>query len=120
MGRCRVVVPETVRLPLSDGDFVDVKQELNAGEYVDLLTALAQRQPFSKAVAYVVGWSLVGLDDKPLPYDLELPETVRRDTLRSLDKATMRELTAVLDRHEAAEEAAREAKKKMTDGGLAS
>ena len=33
MGRNRIVSPETIRLPLSDGDFLTVKKELNAGEY---------------------------------------------------------------------------------------
>lgn len=31
--RERGVLPDRVRLPLSDGDFIDVKRELNAGEY---------------------------------------------------------------------------------------
>lgn len=112
MGRSRVVAPETVRLPLSDGDFLDVKKELNAGEYVDLLRAMAERKSFAKILAYVLGWSLVGLDGKPLPWDLESDEQVRRDTVGSLDKATLRELTAALDTHERVEDAAVEAKKK--------
>ena len=114
MSRCRVVSPEVVRLPLSDGDYLDVQKELNAGQYVEMLGALMERRPFAKAVAYIVAWSLVGLDAKPLPYDVDLPEATRRATLAALDKATMREITATLDKHEAAEEAALEAKKKTT------
>src|SRR5580765_3482038 len=102
MGRCRVVAPEIVRLPLSDGDYLDVNRELNAGQYLDLLSALVERKPWAKAIAYIVAWSLVGLDDKPLPYDVDAPEEDRRATLRALDKGTLREITAVLDRHEAA------------------
>jgi hypothetical protein len=120
MSRCRVVAPEVVRLPLSDGDYLDVQKELNAGQYVELLGALMDRRPFAKAVAYLVGWSLVGLDDKPLPYDLDAPEATRRATLAGLDKATMREITAALDHHEAAEEAALEAKKKTSGSAPAS
>jgi hypothetical protein len=108
---CRVVAPGVVRLPLSDGDWIDVKRELNAGEYGDLLTALVDRQPFAKILQYVIGWSLIGLDGNPLPYALDLPETVRRDTIKSLDKQTLRELIAVLDKHEAIEEAALEKKR---------
>lgn len=112
MGRCRVVSPAIVRLPLSDGDFIDVNQELNAGQYYDLLSALMERKAFSKAIAYIVGWSLIGLDGQPLPYDFDLPEETRRATLAALDKQTIREIVAVLDRHEAAEQAAIDAKKK--------
>lgn len=112
MSRCRVVAPEIVRLSLSDGDYLDVHKELNAGQYVELLGALVERKPFSKAIAYIVGWSLVGLDGGPLPWDLDMPEEMRRSTFGALDKATMREIAAVLDKHEATEEAALDAKKK--------
>ena len=112
MSRCRVVAPEVVRLPLSDGDFLDVQKELNAGQYVELLGAMMDRKPFAKAIAYIVGWSLVGLTGGPLPYDLDLPEETRRATIAALDKATMREISNALDKHEAAEEAALTAKKK--------
>ena len=114
MSRCRVVAPAVVRLPLSDGDYLDVQRELNAGQYVELLGALMDRKPFAKAVAYLVGWSLVGLDGGPLPYDLDMPEDARRGTLGALDKPTMREIAAVLDRHEAAEQATLDAKKKTS------
>jgi hypothetical protein len=107
-------MPELVRLPLSEGEYLDVHRELNAGQYIELLSALVDRKPFAKAVAYLVAWSFVGLDGQPLPYDLDLPEDVRRATLGALDKGTMREITAALDKHEAAEEAALEAKKKTT------
>jgi hypothetical protein len=120
MGRCRVVAPAVERLPLSDGDFVDVNKELNSGQYVEMLGALVDRKPFAKPLAYLVGWSLVGLDGQPLPYDLDLPEEVRRATIGSLDKATMREITAAIDRHEAAEEAALDAKKKTPASSPAS
>jgi hypothetical protein len=112
MGRCRVVAPEVVRLSLSEGDYLDVQKELNAGQYVELLSALMERKPFAKAIAYLVGWSLVGLNGQPLPYDLDMPEADRRSTIGALDKGTLREITAALDKHEAAEQAALDAKKK--------
>lgn len=111
MGRCRVVEPATVRLPLSDGDWIDVIQELNAGEYLDLLGELADRQPFAKILAYVLGWSLVDQRGQPLPYSLQLAAAERRATLRGQDKGTLRELVAVIDRHEQAVDAARAEKK---------
>jgi len=111
MGRCRVVAPAVVRLPLSDGDWLDVKRELNAGEYSDLLTDLVARKPFSKILQYVLGWSLTGFNDEVLAWELDGDPELRRATVRSLDKGTLRELTAALDRHEAAEEAAIAGKK---------
>jgi hypothetical protein len=106
-----IVVPSIVRLPLSGGFFVDVTRELNAGEYFDLQVALADRRAYAKVLAYVVGWSLLGPDDQPLPYSLDLDETVRRDTVRNLKVPTVRELLAVIDKHEKAQEAASQEKK---------
>jgi hypothetical protein len=120
MSRCRVVAPEVVRLSLSDGDYLDVNKELNAGQYLELLTALVDRKPFAKAIAYLVSWSLVGLNGQPLPYDLDMPEEERRATIGALDKGTVREITAALDKHEAAEQAAVDAKKKTKSSELAS
>ncbi len=112
MPHCRVVAPGIVRLPLSDGDWIDVKRELTAGEYDDYLADMHARKKFSKAIQYLIGWSFVGLDGQPLPYALDLPDSVRRDTLGGLSTDTMRELYAALDKHEAAVDAALEAKKK--------
>ena len=120
MGRARVVVPEVVRLALTEGDFIDVKRDLNAGEYFDLLTAMAERRKFAKILAYLVGWSFVGPDDHPIPYDLDTPELARRDTIGALDKATLRELIGAIDQHEAAQDQAVAKKKATTAGALVS
>ncbi len=114
MPRCRVVVPRTKRLDLSDGDFVEVVEELSAGEYSDMLKAMVERKPFAKILAYVVRWSFLGADDQPLPYSVGMDEDERRATVRSLDKATMRELQSAVDKHEAAEEAELEKKRQTT------
>jgi hypothetical protein len=107
-------MPKVIRIELSDGDFIDVNEELNSGQYLEMLRGLADRVPFAKAMAYVVGWSFVGLDGQPLPFDLDMPEPMRRATIANLDKATMREMSAALDKHEKAEEDGIEAKKKTT------
>lgn len=114
MGRSRVVVPDVVRVFVSDGDYVDLKRDLNAGEYFDLLTAMADRQKFAKILAYLVGWSFVGEDDRPIPYDLDDPANARRDTIGALDKPTLRELITTIDTHEAAQEQALAKKKAVT------
>jgi hypothetical protein len=115
-----VVAPEVVRLPLSEGEYLEVQKELNAGQYVEMLEALMDRKRFAKPIAYLVGWSLVGLTEQPLPYDLDMPEEERRSTIGALDKATLREITAALDKHEAAEQAALDAKKKTPARSLVS
>ena len=122
MGRNRVVSPETIRLPLSDGDFLTVKKELNAGEYIDLLTAQQQQggQYFAKQLAYLVSWTLVGHNDAPIAFHLGLSLDERRDVLRSLDTATMTEITAAIKAHEAANDLVREEKKRIPEPALAS
>jgi hypothetical protein len=105
-----VVVPETDRKYLSTGEYIDIKRELNAGEWWDLIHALADRQAFAKPIAYLVGWSLVNVDKSgPLPYSLQMSETARRDTIRSLDKYIVRELMATLDKHEQEQDAKKKA-----------
>jgi hypothetical protein len=85
-----------------------------------MLSAMADRKPFAKALAYLVGWSICGVDGQPLAYDFDDPEEVRRSTLKSLKIPRMREIQAALDKHEAAEQAALDAKKKMPRSALAS
>jgi hypothetical protein len=114
MGRCRAVQPQTVRLPLSDGDFVDVRGELNAGEYVEMLRAVAERRPFARILTYVLGWSFVGVNNTPIPYDPDDAETVRLASITCLDIPTLREVNNALNAHEEAVETAFTAKKKPT------
>jgi hypothetical protein len=113
MAESQCVRPDLDTFTLSTGDTVTILQELNAGEYWDLLQARAARESFALILAYAVSWSLVGLDGQPLPYSLELPLATRRDTVRGLNKRIVRELIARLTKHEEAEEAAY-AKKKPT------
>jgi hypothetical protein len=126
MGRERGVTPDRVRLPLSDGDYVDVKRELNAGEYRKLLYSQFKDNPagdaltvdpakvgIAKLLAYLLGWSLVSVvDHQPIPYDPQDPEELRRAVLDDLDTATYKELIAVVTAHEAQQDAATEAQKK--------
>jgi hypothetical protein len=114
MGRCRVASAEIVRLPLSDGDFLTVKKELNAGEGLDLE---AEPLPRTLAVilAYVVGWSFVGPGGAPIPYSPMQSFDERRDTLRSLDTATMDEIVEALAPHVRANRRAIEEKKTIQE-----
>jgi hypothetical protein len=65
-----LVAPEAVRLPLSDGDWIDVRKRLNHGEHSRMLERLyiitpegeARRDPLKWAdvivTAYLLDWSL--------------------------------------------------------------
>lgn len=128
MGRCRMVKPEVVRLLLSDGDFLDVKKTLNAGEYRHLIISQRdvkadgeirldlEKVQIAKLLAYILGWSLIGLDDKPIPYSYDMPEAQRIAAINGLDQDTYRELVQAVDAHEAQDEQERSARKNAQGG----
>src|SRR5262245_50065993 len=114
MGRCRMVEPDHVRLPISDGDFVDVKRQLTAGghrrSFLDQVkggvivsgqeTQLdPQKLGITRILAYVVGWSLVDPDGRPSPFN--------EATLLLQDPDTYREIADAVDAHIEAEDRAR-------------
>jgi len=95
MARCRLVQPEEIRLPLSDGDFLDVRRELTFGEHRAMLAGQMKLSPagteyvrdldkigITIVLAYVLRWSLVDFEGRPLPFT--------EATLRSLEPATVR------------------------------
>jgi hypothetical protein len=98
MGRCAIASSDAIRLPLSDGDFITVKKELNAGESLDLAEVPGNRT-LAALLAYLVGWSLVGIGDAPIPYSPAQPLDERRDILRSLTESKLEEILAVLGPH---------------------
>ena len=127
MSRNRVVAPEVVRLPLSDGDILEVKRTLNAGEYRALIYSQFKESAdgekvvldhskvgMAKLLAYIVGWTFVGFNGQPLPYRPapEEPEHIGGARIDGLDQETYRELIAAVTAHEEREEAALEAQKK--------
>ena len=127
MGRRRGVKPESVRVPLTDGDWIDVKQQLNAGEQRHTITRMVKTMNAgektslepkevgrSKILEYLLAWSLLGLDDQPIPYAIDQPEAVRAATLDALDFETYQEIATAVDRHDEANEQAREARKNVT------
>jgi len=124
MARNRFVKPQTVRLELSDGDWIEVKKELNAGEHRRVFGRLvkdmragerAQLDPeqvgLTKVVEYLVAWSL---EDNGKPVE------VTEGAINSLDAQTFGEIVKAIDAHEAAVDAEIEARKNDTDGGKVS
>ena len=121
MGRCRFVQPDVVRLTLSDGDYIDVKRELNAGEQRKVFSRLVKTMHFSekpeidpeqvglsKVAEYLVGWSFTDASGKPVP--------VSDAAISNLDGDTYGEIVKAIDAHDEAVTAARDARKNATGG----
>lgn len=119
--RCRFVQPSVVRLPLSDGEYIDVKQELTAGEQRRIFSGLVKEHRAgetalldseqvgkTKLLEYLVGWSLVGLDGHPEP--------VSASAIDHLDVDTYREIVQAIEAHDERVEAARAARKNGQGG----
>lgn len=92
----RFVTPETITLPLSDGDSIVIKKRLTHGER-DATYALMRSAPQDKRsaelVGYLVRWS------SPTPYSLEMSEQERIDVLNSLDADSFDEIQSAVKAH---------------------
>lgn len=136
MPRYRFVDPDTVTLPLSDGDSVTVKKRLNHGEQHDCFTHMYRAGVNGKAevdtlkvgdatiTAYLVDWTLVDRRGAVIP----IPES-RSDAegaarryaeivaiLRNLEPETWNEIRNAIAQHEKAVEAELAALKKTPAG----
>ena len=128
MGRSRFVRPDIRRLELSEGDWIEVKGTLTAGERAALNSASLQtsvrprvpgmleeintsqevrvdfgRASLARMEMYITDWSFRDEKDKPVK--------VSRAAIAALDQETADEIEAALDKH-VTEQA--EAKKAMT------
>lgn len=117
----RFVTPEPVRLPISGGDFIDIKTRLNHGEQEDMY---ARMEPYvtpgapmrldrrevrrAKVLAYLVGWSLTDAAGKPV--------AVSPEAVKSLDVETFTEIYTAIETHEEVMATEREALKKTLNG----
>lgn len=106
----RFVRPETVRLDLSDGDWIEVKRTLSIGERRKVYARSARYEGghvvpdfemVDKALVlqYLVDWSFVDDQDKRVP--------VTSDALDNLTPESWREIDAAIKAHEEAQAAAR-------------
>jgi hypothetical protein len=106
MPRLRFVTPEIVRLPLSEGDWIEVKKRLTVGEARQATTSFigkfngdGSRTPnletlgMGNVLAYLVRWSFRDAND--------LPVSVSLDALKALDMDTYREIDDAIEAHEA-------------------
>ena len=120
MGRNRDVPPETVRLSVSDGDFLTVIKELNAGENLDLVANQGDGEQIALMLAYLVSWTLVGQNDTPIPYSVQLSKEERRSIIRGRDVWTLVEISEAVGAHNARMERAIQEKKRIRDLALVS
>lgn len=125
MGRYRFVDPETDRLPLSDGDWITVKKELNAGEQKAIFSGMVKEQRagedalldpsrvgLSKLVQWIRAWSFADKEGKRVP--------LTESAINALDVDSYRELNDAVDAHAERSEAARLARKNGQGGEMTS
>lgn len=97
MPRCRTASLETVRLPLSDGDWIEVKKTLcvRDGRAIQrAILAMDGTVLLAKWIAWMADWSLRDREDKPLP--------LTADGIDALALSESAEIGKVLDAHIAA------------------
>ncbi len=105
MPRSRFVTPEVVRLPLSDHEWVDIKKRLNTGEQRAIFARMArditpgdkialkpEEVGKAKIAEYLLGWSFVDDDGRPVPFAAA--------QIDNLDPETYREIREAIDAHE--------------------
>ncbi len=112
MPRNRFVEPITVKLPLSDGDWIEVKKELTVVErdriggagvdHMERGAGDADRARFTlnfegmrviKLSTWITDWSLCDVDGKHV--------AVSRDTIANLDGPTVDEIEKAINDHQA-------------------
>jgi hypothetical protein len=116
MARCPIVRPETVRVTLADGEWLELAKELTAGEYRDMVSAQFQDMTagetpslnlkqvgMSRILAYVKDWSFVDFKDGPLP--------ITEEWIRKFDQGTFAELLGAVNKHDDDIDKATEARK---------
>lgn len=128
-----ISAPIPIRLPLANGQFIDVKRRLNVGEHSDFLDRIIVptddpqvnrlKTPYAVAVekvaAYLVGWS-VTLGGQPVPMNPIMPVEDRVHAIRQLEQADFEAIHQALTAHEAALDLEQTSAKKSQDGASAS
>lgn len=117
MGRNRFVQPTKTRLPLSAGDWIDIKTELTAGESRHVFAQLVkdmkvgekatldpEKVGLTRLAEYIVAWSFVDPQGAPVP--------VSEAAIDNLTDDSYQEIVAALDEHEKGQKAKHEAEKK--------
>lgn len=116
MPKLRGVKADTVRLPLSEGDWIDVRRELTIGEarriYSEAYRATdgsnvsvdAQVAAFARAATWIQAWSLLGQDGMAIAWPVNITLRKKIEILERLDTETMLEIEAAIAAHETMQE----------------
>ena len=121
----RIRRPETVRIPLTRGDWILVKKYLTAGETRRVFRRMIRKGAtgdeidslqvgLSKMVVYLVDWSITDADDQPVIIRGQSEDMIA-DVLEMLDVESFAEVLKAIEVHERTMELEREDEKK-TDG----
>jgi hypothetical protein len=131
MNYTRIVVPDVVVLPLSEGDQLTVKAQLSSGEERRMIrrgvsygadgarTFDPVEAGVAKIVAYLLDWTVRGPDGKIVPIRDQAPAIVEA-ALDMLDSDSYTEILRAVEAHETKQAEARAAKKKTPLGVLTS
>jgi len=110
----RFVAPETVTLPLSDGDSITIKKRLSHGERDAMLARMraddGKDLRAAELAGYLVSWS------SSIPYSLDMSQDERIATINALDADSYDEIRDALKAHHDTQQA----EKKRRTGAIAS
>ena len=119
---CPFVQPDVVRLPLSNGHFIDVKRELNAGEHRRVWANMVrdgvrpgeptvldpERVGLAQIMEYLVGWSFCDSHGAPVP--------ISEAAVKNLQLPIFREVMTAIGVHENEQEQRYELDRKNQTG----
>lgn len=104
------VVPETVRLDLEDGHWIEIKRELSYGD-MQKVASLSRADLTASALhlvgAYLVDWSLQDAKGQGVPIDTDAQKI---DALRALSNEAFNAIDVVIETHAKEARAAKKAK----------
>jgi hypothetical protein len=133
----RIVRPDKTRIVLSDGDWIDIKARLNAGEQRDMFARMVTNDmnvntdghvggtmeidpikgPTAQVLAYLLDWNVK--DDDGQVVDIKgQPAELVAGALDMLDPDDYQEIVGVIQAHDHANRAARSQEKKRRSANL--
>ena len=124
----RVTKPETQRIEISRGDWILIRKRLNFGETRRMLGRMVSVERgaiapesvgVSKASAYLLDWSITDANDKPIVIE-DMPIEYIVSAIDTIDTDCAEEIIKVIEKHEAAMKAERDAEKNVQAGESAS
>jgi hypothetical protein len=126
----RVVEPESLTLPISNGDWLRVRKRLNAGENKrmvkrGMVTTAEGRQVdpveagTAKVLAFLIDLSLTDPKGHPIVIARQPPDVVEA-ALDLINPESYTEILRAIEAHETAMEAERDAQKKIRHGDATS